>query len=269
MQKKQNNAVKDFSENKHSGPPSGTGDGVDVVLLLGVEILTVDIPGTVLAGVGTCNTDAVAGLTVANAEIGLVERKSGVNVRQVHVASHRVLPETPLPLQHLLLASVTVGDVVDAKRTSHLRGVRGMDKNVVEMLQEVTRDAVGQVDIGVSVDKIPVAEQPVDTRKFEGLPSEVFFQHKHLTPNSLVVLEQRRIGGMVVDNVEVVVAASPEPFNEVAESSETVEVVDDDGNLFAINNLALSKKKIAKHKTVIETPVLETVQGVHEFLPQR
>ena len=228
----------------------------------------VDIPRAVLAGVGAGDTDAMACLTVADAEVGLMEGEGGVDRGEVLVVAQGMLPETLLPLDDLLLAGIAVGEVVDAQGTAHLGGVRRTDKDVVEMLQDVVRTTVGQVDVGVGVDEKTVPELLVDARELESPPSQVLLEHVDLMVKRLIVFQQRRIGGVVVDDVDIVIATAFEAVDKVAEGGEAVVVVDDDGNLLAVVDAAFGKETVAEHKAIVVEPVLEAVQGVDQSLPQ-
>jgi hypothetical protein len=162
---------------------------------------TVDIPWPMLAGIGTRHTDAMTRGAVSDTEVGLVEGEGCVDVSKVLVVTERLFPEMPLPLEDIVLADIKVWEVVDAQGTAHLGGIRGIDKNVVKMFQEVVRATVGEVDIGVGVDEEAIFKLLVDACKDKGAIAEVAIKVEYFIGECFVIFKQWRIGGVVVDDV--------------------------------------------------------------------
>jgi len=125
--------------------------------------------------------------------------------------------------------AVVVRDVVDAQAEPDLgRQLVGVEQ-LGEPIERVQRTVRDRDDVGIRVDESTPFGALVDTRRLpEGPLPVVLVQANDGVRSGTVVVEQRLVRRVVVDQVDLVAPGALEPVDELGERREPITTVDED-----------------------------------------
>ena len=161
-----------------------------------------------------------------------VEGKGGVEGRLVQPGGEHAVPEPRLPRDHLGLQAEVIRQVVDPQPEAGLRVAGIALEHLREVVDRVQWALLDRHDVRIAEHERAAHAEPVEhPARPQRLVTEVLAEADHVVRGLVVELEQGRVRGVVVDQVDALAPGSFQIVEERKQRGQAVPAIDEDGDL--------------------------------------